>query len=178
MAVTQRKDPLPAFCFRVSLDALEGKIDAAFFKSVSGLKFEREPVPFKAGGVDNPFNLIGSAKLTNLVLKQGFLKDSRLLEWASSPPEKMVRSDGKIEMLNTAFELTGTWKFKRGWPCKWEISELDASKNEIVIETLEIAHEGLTYEAAKPRATSPAGPSAQTPAKPAQPPKPPLDGMP
>ena len=26
---------------------------------------------------------------------------------------------------------------------KWELSELDASKNEVAIETLELAHEGL-----------------------------------
>ena len=27
---------------------------------------------------------------------------------------------------------------------KWELSEFDASKNEVAIETIEIAHEGLT----------------------------------
>jgi phage tail-like protein len=36
-----------------------------------------------------------------------------------------------------------SWTFVRGWPVKWELSEFDASKNELAIETLEIAHEGL-----------------------------------
>ena len=39
--------------------------------------------------------------------------------------------------------VLATWTFSRGWPVKWELSELDASKNEVSIETLEIAHEGL-----------------------------------
>jgi hypothetical protein len=29
---------------------------------------------------------------------------------------------------------------------KWELSELDAAKNEVAIETLELAHEGLELE--------------------------------
>ena len=37
------------------------------------------------------------------------------------------------------------WTFVRGWPCKWDISEFDAAKSELSIETLEIAHDGLTY---------------------------------
>jgi hypothetical protein len=28
---------------------------------------------------------------------------------------------------------------------KWELSELDASKSEVSIETLELAHEGLSF---------------------------------
>ena len=32
------------------------------------------------------------------------------------------------------------------WPCKWEISEFDASKSELAIETLELAHDGITFD--------------------------------
>ena len=35
------------------------------------------------------------------------------------------------------------WLFTSGWVCKWEGPDLDASKNEVSIETIEIAHEGL-----------------------------------
>jgi phage tail-like protein len=38
------------------------------------------------------------------------------------------------------------WSFTRGWPTKWEVSELDASKSELSIETLEITHEGLKFK--------------------------------
>ena len=35
------------------------------------------------------------------------------------------------------------WLFSGGWICKWEGPDLDATKNEISIESIEIAHEGL-----------------------------------
>ena len=35
------------------------------------------------------------------------------------------------------------WNFRNGWPCKWEGHALNAKANEVAIETLEIAHEGL-----------------------------------
>ena len=35
------------------------------------------------------------------------------------------------------------WIFREGWPAKWEGPTLKATGNEVAIETLEIAHEGL-----------------------------------
>jgi phage tail-like protein len=39
------------------------------------------------------------------------------------------------------------WHFQEGWPVRWEGPALDAQANEVAIETLEIAHEGLELEA-------------------------------
>jgi phage tail-like protein len=149
---TTRKDPLPAFCFKVSIDIVGGGDEpaTAFFKSVSGLSFETEVIDVASGGVnDTQFRLVGRMKWKNLVLKQGFTKDSQLLKWqkawATRDIGQMTRADGTIVMLDTALNPQGTWSFKAGWPCKWDMSEMDASKSEIVIETLEIAHEGLKF---------------------------------
>jgi phage tail-like protein len=35
------------------------------------------------------------------------------------------------------------WNFHNGWICKWEGPVLSAKSNEVAIETMEIAHEGL-----------------------------------
>jgi len=59
----------------------------------------------------------------------------------------MVRHSGKITQLDSALNPVCSWSFTGGFPVKWEISEFDASKNEVAIETLEIAHNGLTYQA-------------------------------
>ena len=78
---TTRKDPLPVFCFKVQLDR-PGRDGEAFFKSVSGLRYETEVVPVREGGAnDTTFNLVGATKWSNLVLKQGFTSSSALLEW-------------------------------------------------------------------------------------------------
>jgi len=151
---SKRRDPLPVFCFKVDLTLGGGDADQAFFKSVSGLSYETEVVEVREGGVnDTTWKLVGAMKWKNLVLKQGFTivnpnQASGLLKWRESwmTGEEMRRVDGKITIMNTAMASMGTWTFFHGWPVKWELGELDASKNELAIETLEIAHEGLKFQ--------------------------------
>jgi phage tail-like protein len=38
-----------------------------------------------------------------------------------------------------------SWQFSQAWICKWEGPDLDATKNEISVESIEIAYEGLEY---------------------------------
>jgi len=145
MATTTRRDPLPAFCFLVQFVELKG-VPETFFKSVGGLRSETEVIPVRAGGAnDTTFNLVGGVKWGPLVLKQGFSKGSALLGWREQwmTPGPMTRSSGIIVQLDTALNPQAAWKFSNGWPSKWEVSEFDAGKNELSIETLEISHEGL-----------------------------------
>jgi phage tail-like protein len=147
---TVRKDPHPVFCFWVDIPKL--KTDKAFFKSVSGLRYETEIVPVRAGGAnDTTFNLVGATKWSPLVLKQGFVSGTKLLEWRQKwiTGQEMTRVDGSIIQLDTALNPVAQWDFKRGWPSKWEIGEFDASKSELAVETLEIAHDGLTFKPLK-----------------------------
>ena len=144
-ATSQRRDPFPVYCFRVEIDEIDGA--TAFFKSVSGLKFETDVVDFQEGG-QNEFThrLVGPTKWANLIFKRGFSQDNKLIQWRQEwISGKKSRRNGKIIQLNTKLEPVCEWKFKEGWPCKWELSEMDASKSELAIETLEIAHHGLQF---------------------------------
>ena len=154
VSAADRKDPLPVFCFHVDFKLPSGKIGKAFFKSVSGLKYETEVVPVREGGQNQTtYQLVGATKWSNIVLKQGYTGNSVLLQWReewlkgfSKGGPAFTRIDsGTITQLNTALKPMATWTFFRGWPAKWEISEFDASKSELAIETLEIAHEGLEF---------------------------------
>jgi phage tail-like protein len=146
MSSAARKDPLPVFCFHVQLEGIGGE---AFFKSVSGLRYETEVVPVREGGQNlTTFQLPGATKWSNITLKMGFTKDSSatgLLKWRKdwTQPGGGRRITGTITQLDTALKPQVSWTFVRGWPMKWEIGEFDASKSELAIETLEIAHEGL-----------------------------------
>lgn len=141
-----RNDPLAVFCFKVDLQ-LAGTTASAFFKSVSGISYETEAVDIKVGGLnDSTWKLVGATKWKNLVFKRGFTADSAILKWRQQWMDRsqMDRVDGKIYQLDSTLKKTlATWTFKSGWQCKWELSEMDASKSEIAIETLEIAHHGL-----------------------------------
>jgi phage tail-like protein len=152
MSAGTRKDPLPTFCFKVDLNLGGGAGAAAFFKSVTGLKYETETSDVKEGGVNGTtWKLVGATKWSNIVLKRGFTSDSELLSWRDGwmSGQKMERARGTITQLNSKLESVAEWSFEGGWPAKWELSELDASKNEVAIETLEIAHHGLTYKKLK-----------------------------
>ncbi|WP_428268824.1 phage tail protein [Haliangium sp.] len=147
-ASSQRRDPFPVFCFKVVLSGVESEA-AAFFRSVSGLKSETEVTDFQEGG-QNEFThrLVGSTKWGNIVLKRGFSKSDALIEWRKSWVEaggQKKRINGKIIQLDTQLKPMYEWEFQEGWPCKWEIAEFDASKSELAIETLEIAHHGLKF---------------------------------
>jgi phage tail-like protein len=137
-----RRDPLPVFCFSIEIESV-----TAFFKSVSGLKFETESIPVREGGVnDTTFMLVGATKWSPIVLKNGFTAGSDLLKWRKEwLTGTMSRRSGIITQFNTAREEMAKWKFVRGWPTKWEMAEFDASKSELAIETLEITHEGINW---------------------------------
>jgi phage tail-like protein len=144
-----RRDPLPVFCFLVRFTNLPGNVET-YFKSVSGIRYETESVPVRAGGAnDTTFNLVGATKWSPLVFKQGFTNSSGLLawreQWMSQRPGNMTRTGGSIIQLNTALQPSAQWNFVNGWPSKWEIGEFAADKNELAIETLEICHDGIKY---------------------------------
>lgn len=144
-----RNDPLPVFCFKVSISNIGGEL---FFKSVSGLKVEIETTPLKEGGQNaTVFQLVGGVKWSNIVLKRGFTKDSGgtgMLNWVNSwiGQAGQRAKTGTITLLDTALTPQAEWTFYNGIPVKWDVGEFDASKSELAIETLEIAHEGITYQ--------------------------------
>jgi phage tail-like protein len=143
-----RKDPLPVFCFQVLLSINTGSKAEMFFKSVGGLKMETELVPVKEGGFNNStWQLVGSRKWSNIVLKQGFTGSSKLIGWHQDWMNGAMTRLEKCEIvqLNTALKKVCSWSVLNGMPAKWEISEFDAGKSELAIETLEIAHEGLWF---------------------------------
>ena len=145
-----RKDPFLAFCFRVTITDKVSDPKVGFFKSVGGLSYETEVVEHRQGGENNTtIKLVGATKWKNITLKRGF-GSKELIQWREqwltpTGPGPKARKGGKIEQLSAKGDVVASWSWREGWPVKWEVSELDASKSEVSIETLEIAHEGLSF---------------------------------
>lgn len=152
MADSPRKDPLPVFCFKVTISITGCGDSEAFFKSVGGIKSESEVVEYKSAGVNGAtYKLIGGTKWSNLVLKRGFTDATggdALMNWRKAwtgDGGTRTRATVTITQLKNDLKTVGkTWQVVDCFPVKWELSELDASKNEVAIETLEIAHHGIT----------------------------------
>jgi phage tail-like protein len=137
-----RKDPLTSFLFGLkiadlSLDYNDG---TAFFRSIGGLKIDTEVTDYQEGGVTAfTRKVIGVTKWSNIVLKQGFTGDNKLWNWRYNPK----RVNGTIYQLGAELKCICRWEFRNGYPAKWEGPDFSADKNELAIETIEIAHEGL-----------------------------------
>jgi phage tail-like protein len=150
----QRKTPFGAYFFTVEID---GESLAYPFRSCSGLKSESAVVELEEGGFNNTTRkLVGRTKYPNIVLKRGFVGPASELYKlrmkmqndlpSGSSPQKGFRTPNRFGGIITQKGPNGTcakWRFMSGWICKWEGPELDASKNEISVESIEIAHEGL-----------------------------------
>jgi phage tail-like protein len=49
-------------------------------------------------------------------------------------------------LLNESHEPVVVWKIKNAWPVKVQSTDLKADGNEVAIESIEIAHEGLVIQ--------------------------------
>ena len=118
----------------------------AYFHSVSGLSLEIEVIEFREGGQnDVTHKLPGRVKYPNIVLKQGFTgTPSDLLKWALRiAAGTREAKNGSIAVYDAKGQPLAKYEIINAWPVKWKSADFDASSNDIAIETIEIAHEGL-----------------------------------
>jgi phage tail-like protein len=137
-----RKDPWKGFNFRVEV----GGIQRAGFREASGLDAAQDPTEYREGTDKlTARKLPGLNKYSNISLKWGVTDDKELWEWRKKAIEgKVERQDGFIVLLDDAGQEKLRWSFSDGWPTKWTGPSFNATSNDVAIETLEIAHEGLT----------------------------------
>jgi phage tail-like protein len=143
MSNGSRVDPYSNFRFKIECS---GVIEAAF-SEVSGLSLEVETEDYVEGGVNNfVHKLPKGAKTQNLVLKRGLTDKESLWNWG------MKSIDAKFEKKNITIFLqdaqgqntSWSWFVQNAYPVKWSGPDLKASSAEIALETLELAHEGIT----------------------------------
>jgi phage tail-like protein len=139
-----RNDPFGNFNFLVVIDG----VTVAGFSECSGLTTETNVVEYRTGDEDITVRkLPGLKKFNNISLKRGFTSGKELWEWRKKVLDgKTQRQAGSIVLLNEARQPALRWNFREGWPSKWEGPTFNAKNNEVAIETLEIAHEGLALE--------------------------------
>ena len=141
MAPPKRDDPYKAFNFLVEIDG----IARAAFSEVAGLESETVVIEYRVGGETNTVRkLPGLTRYANIVLRRGITKDAELWNWRQTVVQGNVdRRNGSIILLDDDGTEVVRWNFFNGWIAKWEGPALNAKGNEVAIETVEIAHEGL-----------------------------------
>jgi len=120
------------------------------FMEVSGLSIELDVVDYREGSSPESSvrKLPGLKKFSDVVLKRGIVKsDDDFYRWISTATFNQVeRRDVTISLLNENHEPVVVWKIKNAFPFKLEYSPLNSNGSEVAIESLSLAHEGLTVE--------------------------------
>lgn len=136
-------DPEGAFCFALEIDGVE----VAQFKECSGLKTTTEVFEIVEGGQNHRVHkLPGMSRWDNIRLRYGVSNDTSLLQWRNEILQDQFanRRNGSVVLKNNAMEEVRRFEFVQAWPVSWEGPALSADSSEIAIETLELAHHGIT----------------------------------
>lgn len=134
--------PLPKFHFQVQWGGAR-----IGFTEVTGLDMQVEPIEYREGSSleYHKIKMPGMQKFSNITLKRGTIAgDSDFYKWINTINLNVAeRRDIVISLLNETHSPVITWKAKNAFPVKVQASDLKSDGNEVAIETIEIAHEGL-----------------------------------
>ena len=137
--------PIPKFHFQVEWGG--SKIG---FTEVTGLEVSTEVIEYREGSNReyHKIKMPGMQKFANITMKRGTFKgDNDFYNWWNTVALNTIeRRDLIISLLNETHEPVVVWKVKNAWPVKVQSTDLKADGNEVAIETIEIAHEGLTVQ--------------------------------
>ncbi|RQO35415.1 phage tail protein [Chryseobacterium sp. KBW03] len=137
--------PLVKFAFEVDWGGTK-----VGFQEVTGLNAETALIEYRHGASPDfsKIKMPGITSFSNITLKRGtFKSDNEYFEWFKTIQLNTVeRRSITISLLDENGEPAVTWKVKNAFPLKLQSTDLKAEGNEVALETLEIAHEGLTIE--------------------------------
>lgn len=135
--------PYRNFRFRLEIDGL----DAGSFSEVSGFDATMDVVEYRAGDdpAITPTKLPGLIKYGNITLKWGSSETMVLYDWLIDITEGTIE---KKTLTLTALDEEGSpaasWRCINAWPVKYTAPDFNGTSSEVAIETIELAHEGLT----------------------------------
>ena len=134
--------PHGKFNYKVEIDGLE----AGGFSEVTGFDASIDVIEYREGDMtQTPLKIPGLKKYGNITLKQGLVDSMVLYEWMTAALEGDVeRKTLTTTLLDIAGSPAASWQIINAWPVKYTAPDFNATSSEVAIESLEIAHEGMT----------------------------------
>ena len=118
------------------------------FQEISGLDIDAKPIEYREGD-SKTFSVTkmpGLRKYSDVTMKKGVCKaDNTFWDWCNKCKMNMIeRKPVTISLLDEAGSPTMVWTLANAWPTKITGTDLKSTGNEVAVETIVIAHEGLT----------------------------------
>ena len=138
-----RVDPLRNFRFRVEIDG----ITTAGFSEVHIGATTTETIDYREG--TDPLHvrkLSGLNKFGNITLKRGMTTSLDLFKWYKQILSGQLANSRRQVAITVADESgvdQARFVVSEAWPVKYDPSDLNGKGNEVLIELLELANEGI-----------------------------------
>ena len=149
MPAGQAPDLAVSFRFHVEIQGIE----VARFTECGGLEFEQATLDYAEGGVNSRVHrLPGRFRFANLALKRGIATDGGpLMQWLEESVQASNRGRQTTHTVTlTLYDASGrravrTWVFQDAYPVRWSAVPFTAEQSVIAIETLTLAHQGMSF---------------------------------
>ncbi|HWF34404.1 MAG TPA: phage tail protein [Solirubrobacteraceae bacterium] len=145
MAAVEVGEALAASYFYVELTGLT----TVAVREISGIGSENDVIvqhQVNAKGAAMYVKVPGKLSWNNIVLKKGIDTNMDLWSWRNLIVTKGAdgnRKDGQIYVVDVTGAAKTTWKFINAWPCSYVVGAMVPDTNEMLLEEVHLAHEGL-----------------------------------
>jgi phage tail-like protein len=139
------KDPLRNFRYRLEIDGIE----QAGFSEVAIGETSNDAIEYREGNeITTVRKLNGLTKHGNITLKWGITDSLELTAWHrmvndGATPLEAARRNVVVRVQDEAGQDKAAWEVTRAWPTKYNPSDLNGKGNEVAIDSLELANEGI-----------------------------------
>ena len=135
-------DPYKVFRFQIEINGTR----AGGFSEVTGLEVRTEVDEQREGGVNNFVHKIAKeTRYPNLILKRVITDKTDLWDWHQQVVEGEVeRKTVSVVLVDEVGQEKWRWVFYDAYPVKWNGTDLNATGNTVVVESVELAHHGMT----------------------------------
>jgi phage tail-like protein len=135
-------DPFASFNFLLEIDG----IVKGGFSEVTGLNAESNVIEYREGtDAITPRKLPGLNKFGNVTLKRGVSLDKDVFNWHKSVMDGDIdrKQTMSIVLRDEKQQEVVRWNLNNAWPSKYTGPDMKANANEMAVEAIEIAHEGV-----------------------------------
>ncbi|PYF75133.1 phage tail protein [Pedobacter nutrimenti] len=134
---------LVKFAFQVKWDDKE-----FVFSEVTGLTAEAQVIEYRGGSskTNSTVKMPGLLKYGNVTLKKGMFKDDKAMweKFKALNMNTIKRATILISLLDEAKEVVMSWTLLNAFPVKLTVTDMKSDANEVALESIELAHEGLS----------------------------------
>lgn len=134
--------PHTRFRYKVEIDG----IDAGGFSEATGFDASIDVVEYREGDMETtPSKIPGIKRYSNITLRQGLVDSTAIYDWMMTGVNGAVdRKTITITLLDEEEAPAASWQVINAWPMRYNAPDFNALASEIAIESIEIAHEGMT----------------------------------